>query len=86
MGLFGLALFAVGAAPVWLRLEYAYYLQYGARVMYHASLGAALVFAALLGTKVTGWRSIVRRLLVALILVQSGLFLFGPAGSGECRV
>ncbi len=77
LGLFGLALFAVGAAPVWLRLDYNFYLQYGARVMYHASLGAALVFAALLGARLTGWRRVVRLLVVALILLQSGLFLLG---------
>ncbi len=77
VGLFGLALFAVGAAPVWLRLDYTYYLQYGARVMYHASPGAAIIFAALLGAAVSARQRAVRLLFVALILVQSGLFLLG---------
>ena len=77
LGLFGLALFAVGAAPVWLRLDYTFYLQYGARVMYHASPGAAVVFAALLSTAVSAWQRAARLLLVVLILVQSGLFLLG---------
>ncbi len=77
LGLLGLALFAVGAVPIWLRLDYTYYLQYGARVMYQASPGVAIMFAALLGAAVSARQRTARLLLVALILVSSGLFLLG---------
>jgi hypothetical protein len=49
IGAFGLAWFGLGIAPIWARLDYVYYVQYGARLFYFAGSGAALAMAALAG-------------------------------------
>ena len=77
IGMFGLVWFGLGVAPIWARLDYAYYVQYGARLFYLAGAGAALAMAALLGVTPKRWSRAIRVGLIAMICLQGGLFVVG---------